>query len=727
MATADCGLKDELEGPPLDKATKTVIRDGTPLKVPAISVEHIPKNPCYWLYKPPASIFSSSEDRLAVIGGDVSVAEKYETEIAAYCQSMQYLVMDLNAILQAEHHKFWSHVVHDHEFLIALKNYLRMAPRWFDPPMLWASATLESLNEELFEVVLKLIMRMSCSRESRSDHITKEAFAEFLDEYVYDPAMIVDVCTLYGCTPEVPKKPIVADMLRNVCAKQPKLLEKLGGAANSFCETIELLKDLCASTRDVEVTTIAMCVAAMSVKTLDDEHLYTTCLSATETAVSLLLLVKNTPPVILEKFSTVIDMMPEFFESVFLSLIEEIERRQDCISTAFRDVLRSLLLKGMTCTLEVYRHYVDGECISKLTSSLVNAGAIPILEKYYAIFMQAVPEKMFMLAYNSLYPLEKDFEELRKHPATREFMDESHLQYILKSVQGPVPESAVEEENVYGRTVEYAAGACAGAAGGVSEDVSSVLAIFPDLRPEFVEKCLEFYKGNVDEVVSAIMDNNTHPELEKFKTSSAPPNSPTHTSDAAAAAAAAFDSGTSVHIGKKNKVTKALLDDRAEKFNLRKIVLQYSDVVDEVVVQPTDKLYDDEYDDTYDSNDIGIPERSTGDCDRTFETPRVLAGANERRKKHWEQEQADAETDEESARRKRMEFCENPEEVRARREQRYQDRMAARGRQPPSQRDVVGAARGQGQSGEVLRNRANKERNKGGNRRAQADRKRKEF
>ncbi|XP_003739339.2 activating signal cointegrator 1 complex subunit 2 [Galendromus occidentalis] len=649
------------------------------------------------------------------------ITEERHLKIMAHCQSIQHLIMDFEALLQAEYHKFWSHVVYDDDFRLALRTYLRMAPRWFDPPMYLSSLAYDALCEELHNVAFKVILRMSTRSESRSDHMSPEVFAEFLDKYIFEPAMILDICTLYGLNFVQPKLRLLTDLLRNYHKYQPKMLEDLGKAAESFSATIGTLKDLCSSSCDIEVTTIAMCVAAMSLKTVDDEQLMTTCLSATETAASLLLLVKNAPPTLLLKFSETIASMPDFFESVFLPLNEEVERRQDSLVAIFKDNLKTLLRRGMKCALDVYRHYVEQECTGKLTDSLSDADAVPLLEKYYATLMQAVPEKSFMLAYNSLYPLEEDFEELRRNRATREFMDESHLKYILESLNQPIPETAVLDENVYGRTVEYAGASCVeGAVGGVSDEVNSVLAIFPDLRQEFVEKCLEFYGGNVDEVVSAIMDNNTHPELEKFKVSAAPPNSPSVVKKTT------FD-GAEVHIGKKNKVSKDLLDDRTEKFNLRKIVLQYTDVVDEVVVQPTDKLYDDEYDDTYDSNDIGIPEKTTGDCGRAFEEPRILAGRGDRRKKHWEQDEAESDMDEETARRKRMDFCENPEEARARREQRYQDRMAARGRAPPQQRDVVGGARGQGQSGDVLRNRALKERNKGGNRRAQADRKRREF
>ncbi|CRL02224.1 CLUMA_CG015723, isoform A [Clunio marinus] len=65
-----------------------------------------------------------------------------------------------------------------------------------------------------------------------------------------------------------------------------------------------------------------------------------------------------------------------------------------------------------------------------------------------------------------------------------------------------------------------------------------------------------------------------------------------------------------------------------------------------------------------------------------------------------------------------MDFCENPETIRARREKQFQHRMAKKHPQvqqipqDTKSRDVVGAQKGQGQSNQVLRNRQNKTTNK---------------
>lgn len=64
-----------------------------------------------------------------------------------------------------------------------------------------------------------------------------------------------------------------------------------------------------------------------------------------------------------------------------------------------------------------------------------------------------------------------------------------------------------------------------------------------------------------------------------------------------------------------------------------------------------------------------------------------------------------------------LDFCENPEAIRARREQQFQHKMAKKhpNRRPEVEQktpNVVGNQKGQGQSNEVLRNRQQKSSNK---------------
>ncbi|KAJ8712098.1 hypothetical protein PYW07_004940 [Mythimna separata] len=127
-------------------------------------------------------------------------------------------------------------------------------------------------------------------------------------------------------------------------------------------------------------------------------------------------------------------------------------------------------------------------------------------------------------------------------------------------------------------------------------------------------------------------------------------------------------------------------------------------------------MYSDEYDDTYDSDGVTPTADVTEDARRPFVTPRALR-TNDKRET---EEESDDEPEQEEAvpsnSRSKMDFCVNPEEVRARREASYQARRGRGGqnRPPPQPRnmDVTGKPKGQGQEKDVLHNRDKKEKTK---------------
>ena len=159
-----------------------------------------------------------------------------------------------------------------------------------------------------------------------------------------------------------------------------------------------------------------------------------------------------------------------------------------------------------------------------------------------------------------------------------------------------------------------------------------------------------------------------------------------------------------------------------------------------------DVIYDDEYDDTYDSNVVGADDADSADemtSRRPFVTPRVLAvrdRADSGDDLNDDEEQAaqrrrGRQDEQEEARRRRGDlFIEDPAVLRQRRDEQWASRhgQQTRGRtgdvRGAARGDVRGVARGHGQSADVTRNRAWKEKNKASrvhhNRKDLADRKR---
>lgn len=166
------------------------------------------------------------------------------------------------------------------------------------------------------------------------------------------------------------------------------------------------------------------------------------------------------------------------------------------------------------------------------------------------------------------------------------------------------------------------------------------------------------------------------------------------------------------HLTKKQPKSYAdLINDKSHVNELRDRYKQYSLVSGKNDVDD-DNEYDDEYDDSYDVY---------ADTE-----PRIHLRGNMRDALPDDIDSDESKSEEEQppvrpeqidrVKRNPMDFCENPEIIRERREQGYQNRLAKRMPQRASTggktRDVVGATKGQGQNNEVLRNRQQKGVNK---------------
>ena len=191
-----------------------------------------------------------------------------------------------------------------------------------------------------------------------------------------------------------------------------------------------------------------------------------------------------------------------------------------------------------------------------------------------------------------------------------------------------------------------------------------------------------------------------------------------------------------VHKGKRNKVkdAKKMLDDKSDlTWDLKDKFSKLGIVMDEVYVargDAMDNAYDDEYDDTYDDVPVGQQEPDAADEGRAFVLPVALGGGKVRPERREQDDEEEEEEEEENPNRK-PNFVRNPEEIRAEKERKWQEKSAQRGGrrggrgggQGGGGPDVVGRARGQGQDKSVLIARRRKNDNKGRGQRAGAERK----
>lgn len=265
-------------------------------------------------------------------------------------------------------------------------------------------------------------------------------------------------------------------------------------------------------------------------------------------------------------------------------------------------------------------------------------------------------------------------------------------------------------------------------------ETTKILELFPDYGAGYIRRLLAFYDNNSETVIAKMLEGKTFTlvsksfnKLKKFSKDTLdealknydkqepyipPETDPVPSTSNAMTPTERYVEAFGGHVLKNGKnLTKKqpksyadLINDKSHINDMRDRYKQYNLVSD--VIEDKDNEYDDEYDDSYE----------------------VFADTEPRIHIHGRMREAlpddiDSESSEESdegdsqqPKRNPLDFCENPETIRARREQRFQSKMAKKQPNKPQvenkSRDVVGNAKGQGQSNEVLRNRQQKNTNK---------------
>jgi len=130
--------------------------------------------------------------------------------------------------------------------------------------------------------------------------------------------------------------------------------------------------------------------------------------------------------------------------------------------------------------------------------------------------------------------------------------------------------------------------------------VIQVKEMFPDLGTVFVQKLLEFYKNNVAEAISALLEDNLHPSLMNLDRKEEPPKPKAQTKSA---------NRIPNLYHKKAKKSFGQIGNREEQIFVNAVAAKYKYVDDEDeeeidgdtgIAYQTKSTYRDEYDDTYD-------------------------------------------------------------------------------------------------------------------------------
>lgn len=256
-------------------------------------------------------------------------------------------------------------------------------------------------------------------------------------------------------------------------------------------------------------------------------------------------------------------------------------------------------------------------------------------------------------------------------------------------------------------------------------ETSKILELFPSFGVGYIRRLLAFYDSSSEKVVSKILEGSLDSSFKDCDEQEPyiPPEVPDKIFLTTGMERSNVTDGDKFDVlrneefkcdikkngkfitKKEPKTYHDLLNDKTNVKILKDRYQQYG------LVAEVDE-YDDEYDDSYDvfaDSEPKIHMHFHGKMSREM-LPDTIDDLPE--SEESEEEPPASET----SKNKTLDFCENPEAIRARREQQHQQKMAKkfpnRPQPEPKTRDVVGAQKGQGQSNEVVRNRQAKNTNK---------------
>jgi len=433
----------------------------------------------------------------------------------------------------------------------------------------------------------------------------------------------------------------------------------------------------------------------------------------------------------------------------FAVVIPAAFRRRAWVSLQRLAVVKKQFRRSQVCLLRVFRLIVYHVCLRPVAERVADEDEVARgIEGYLDVMNAVLAERHFIAHLQVLFPFDGDRDIILQ---SSYLVDEPRLVYIEDAFRNAATKHArkhlqledggLAEAQESDELCEFEADdedACLSDVAGANLEsmVSAVRDLLPELGRGFVELCLEEFAYDVEKVINALLEDQLPSSMEGVERTLENAHDTSaglsvNSSSLLSQRRNVFDGDefdvfsrfdvdlARVHQGKRDRDNDGDVMEPAVRARCVTHALQPVTVVDD-----DDDAYDDEYDDTYDSNVLGADDADSADemtSRRPFVTPRVFRFADTNDDEE-EQEQKEQET----AVRRREAFVEDPAVLR---QQRANRRAPAAGAdQTAGSRDVKGAARGHGQTADVIRNRAWKEKNKATrvhhNRKDLADRKR---
>ncbi|XP_043280547.1 activating signal cointegrator 1 complex subunit 2 [Venturia canescens] len=739
----------------LEKVELLVRKDGILQPVPALSKDWMEKR-TFLEYKAPQIYKPNGNEILGAKDRWLEVVENITT--------------DFKWLLHLKFYKFWSNVLYNPTIGDCLVSCLQEFPTFHNLETFPNDPMMRESLENLRHKVFLFLARLVTSKQSKEEFITHEVHGEFLyDNFLLTVPMMFDICQLYAR--ENPKH--VERMLMTAMKLQPLYYDDLQVAANFFIKAFKMIDER------FEDQQIPSASGPVLLSERGSDAVLT--MGNLEELVIHILDVSSNISIFLDSFPPAKDYLNnENFVNEIVHLygntIPEMYKRLEPLAHKDETIARYMELKHRLDVtrvelLKIFRtltfHRIEGILEAPNPSDV--PGASEEVEKFIEFLNKAVSEREFIIDYNVSYPIETDLDLASQisqdiDPVKYNFIKKSVLAELIcdrsrkwpttNNATAPIPVAGSSQEPVTNPTLndgprnEATNGITSKTPKELASLISGVKDILCDLGEGFIERCLVHYNYDVATVINAVFENSLPENLKSLDRTL--PYIPPDPAEASAAIDRVlgserlnvFDNDefdvmtrdvidkTRVHKGKRKDKYKnfgQLINDKSHVKETSNIYEKYSMVLDE---------YDDEYDDTYDSHDVGpngIDEPLEMDG-RAFTTPRVLRWDEKREIEDEDEDQEDGEVEEGPSRAQndRLNFAQDPAEMRARAEQRRLSQRGGKtaGSSAGSRGDVIGKPKGQGNDKNVLINRDRKNTNKASranhNRRSGADFKRRQ-
>lgn len=675
---------------PLEELQLNIKNDGVIVVINALNEKWADKR--YFLRYEEPEIYN--ED-----GSEIEGAKDYWLEI------VNYIIEDLNWLLNLPFYQFWSNIVYNTSIMDTLVSFLQEAPPFYalenfpnEPKMLEA---LENLRRN----ILIVFARLCTNKQSPSEYMKCPFLGNLLyDNYIFTIPIIFDLCQLYGRE----NAKIVEKIVQDVFNVQPMYNDDLQKSVPCLIKALQNVErrfenSLSNATEAVALSERKDNSAEMTLYNLEDLILYILDVSSTLTV-----LLKSYPPV------TATFHRDDFINkivSLYGNTIPEMYKKLDKLAYSEESMPKYIELKHRLDVtrvemLNLYR-IITYEPILKIQEKMNTITEDEIrtcIDEYLNSLMTAISEKEFIMDFHRFYPINVDLDIMTKLCPE---LDTIKHDYILQALHASI--GNIKTSNASLNNTNIAVAGCSGIQGNqqkkhsndvnginsktnfVSKEPENIMSLIQEVKEilsdygeGFIQLCLKHYNYNVESVINALLEDSLPNKLKKFDTTIPyiPPDLMEEASGpveflADANLANNFQESTVSHnddlevvtedfanalnIGKKKdkyRNANELLNDKSDIKKSWNIYEKYS-LVDE---------YDDEYDDTYDSHNIrsSVTDDSTEIDGKSFRTPRVF---HTRDKNNTSSED---ETEDEQPVQNNKHFVQNPAELRAKAEQRRQ-------------------------------------------------------